>query len=248
MERQRSFSLKSTRILVFSLTMSSSLVILAFFSIWVMKSNPSVHEEIHVNFNKPSPTLGIKPFTVQTLTGFRGNFSAVSLNSSVWIYAHLNATENTPGLPDTQAMEMVSEQKDGVGGRFTSLQENAPGSPSGDTEVRSNVAIKEKEMRATSFKKSEPSLTSEEIKEKKLEAIPSRNNESIQSKARITDNSKEEECDVTKGRWVYDESYPLYTNVSCPFIDEGFDCESNGRLDKDYMKWKWQPLYCEIPR
>ncbi|KAJ6729369.1 hypothetical protein OIU85_020301 [Salix viminalis] len=56
------------------------------------------------------------------------------------------------------------------------------------------------------------------------------------------------ECDVTKGRWVYDENYPLYTNSSCPFIDEGFDCAGNGRLDKDYMKWRWQPQDCNISR
>ncbi|XP_010523922.1 PREDICTED: protein trichome birefringence-like 6 [Tarenaya hassleriana] len=57
-----------------------------------------------------------------------------------------------------------------------------------------------------------------------------------------------EECDVTKGRWVYDVSYPLYTNASCPFIDEGFNCRSNGRLDSDYMKWRWEPQDCDIPR
>lgn len=55
-------------------------------------------------------------------------------------------------------------------------------------------------------------------------------------------------CDVTKGKWLFDESYPLYTNSSCPFIDEGFDCLGNGRYDKDYMKWRWQPESCDIPR
>ncbi|GFY98658.1 similar to TRICHOME BIREFRINGENCE-LIKE 6 [Actinidia rufa] len=30
--------------------------------------------------------------------------------------------------------------------------------------------------------------------------------------------------------------------------DEGFNCEGNGRLDKDYSKWRWQPQDCEIPR
>lgn len=56
------------------------------------------------------------------------------------------------------------------------------------------------------------------------------------------------ECDVTKGKWVFDASYPLYRNTTCPFIDEGFSCETNGRLDKDYMKWRWQPRDCDIPR
>nr|XP_043637727.1 protein trichome birefringence-like 6 isoform X2 [Erigeron canadensis] len=58
----------------------------------------------------------------------------------------------------------------------------------------------------------------------------------------------EKVCDVTKGEWIYDDSYPLYTAFSCPFIDEGFNCEANGRLDKDYMKWRWKPHDCDIPR
>ncbi|KZV13956.1 hypothetical protein F511_44730 [Dorcoceras hygrometricum] len=55
-------------------------------------------------------------------------------------------------------------------------------------------------------------------------------------------------CDITKGKWVKDENYPLYTNASCPFIDEGFNCQANGRADRDYMKWKWQTQDCDIPR
>lgn len=57
-----------------------------------------------------------------------------------------------------------------------------------------------------------------------------------------------EGCDLTKGYWVYDESYPLYSKDSCPFIDEGFDCEGNGRLDRNYSKWRWQPKGCDLPR
>lgn len=56
------------------------------------------------------------------------------------------------------------------------------------------------------------------------------------------------ECDVLKGKWVFDETYPLYSNASCPYIDEGFNCQTNGRLDNDYMKWRWQPDHCDIPR
>lgn len=57
-----------------------------------------------------------------------------------------------------------------------------------------------------------------------------------------------EGCDLTKGYWVFDESYPLYSKVSCPFIDEGFDCEGNGRLNRSYTKWRWQPKGCDLPR
>ena len=55
-------------------------------------------------------------------------------------------------------------------------------------------------------------------------------------------------CDVSDGSWVFDESYPLYASNACPFIDEEFSCEANGRMDQSYMKLRWQPKHCNIPR
>nr|CAB3501045.1 unnamed protein product [Digitaria exilis] len=54
--------------------------------------------------------------------------------------------------------------------------------------------------------------------------------------------------DVSDGSWVFDESYPLYESNSCPFIDEGFNCQANGRMDQSYMKMRWQPKNCNVPR
>ncbi|KAL3504351.1 hypothetical protein ACH5RR_034192 [Cinchona calisaya] len=56
------------------------------------------------------------------------------------------------------------------------------------------------------------------------------------------------ECNMFDGRWVKDESYPLYNASQCPFIERGFNCLANGRRDKGYLKWRWQPQKCEIPR
>lgn len=56
------------------------------------------------------------------------------------------------------------------------------------------------------------------------------------------------ECDLFQGKWVKDESYPLYTEGSCPHIYEAFNCFLNGRLDKSYQKLRWQPNECNIPR
>ncbi|MQL97749.1 hypothetical protein Taro_030450 [Colocasia esculenta] len=55
-------------------------------------------------------------------------------------------------------------------------------------------------------------------------------------------------CDIFHGRWVKDESYPLYKEGSCPNIDEPFNCYLNGRPDMSYQKLRWQPTACNIPR
>ncbi|XP_042484642.1 protein trichome birefringence-like [Macadamia integrifolia] len=55
-------------------------------------------------------------------------------------------------------------------------------------------------------------------------------------------------CNIFDGRWVKDDSYPLYPPGSCPHIDEPFDCFLNGRPDQAYQKLRWQPKNCNIPR
>ncbi|CAL9128595.1 unnamed protein product [Musa acuminata var. zebrina] len=56
------------------------------------------------------------------------------------------------------------------------------------------------------------------------------------------------ECDWSEGGWVWDEGYPLYESKDCGFMDEGFRCSENGRPDRFYTKWRWQPAGCDLPR
>lgn len=63
---------------------------------------------------------------------------------------------------------------------------------------------------------------------------------------RSRDSSKKI-CDFSVGKWVYDESYPLY-DPNCPYLSTAVTCQKNGRPDSDYQKWKWKPNACSIPR
>ncbi|XP_019177782.1 PREDICTED: protein trichome birefringence-like 5 isoform X2 [Ipomoea nil] len=56
-------------------------------------------------------------------------------------------------------------------------------------------------------------------------------------------------CDFYKGSWVNDEDHhPIYSPGSCPYVDEAFDCQRNGRPDSQYLNWKWKPDGCDLPR
>ncbi|GLT97476.1 hypothetical protein SLE2022_150380 [Rubroshorea leprosula] len=55
-------------------------------------------------------------------------------------------------------------------------------------------------------------------------------------------------CDLYTGTWVKDEEYPIYKAGSCPYVDEAFDCQRNGRSDSDYLRWRWKPDGCDLPR
>ncbi|XP_074319089.1 protein trichome birefringence-like 4 [Silene latifolia] len=55
-------------------------------------------------------------------------------------------------------------------------------------------------------------------------------------------------CDIFDGKWVVDDSDPVYPPGSCPYLDYAFNCFNNGRLDLDYLRYRWHPYGCDIPR
>ncbi|XP_043707939.1 protein trichome birefringence-like 5 [Telopea speciosissima] len=55
-------------------------------------------------------------------------------------------------------------------------------------------------------------------------------------------------CDFYRGMWVNHNDYPLYQPNGCPYVDEAYSCQENGRRDSEYMKWRWKPEGCDLPR
>ncbi|KAK8600506.1 hypothetical protein V6N13_059708 [Hibiscus sabdariffa] len=56
-------------------------------------------------------------------------------------------------------------------------------------------------------------------------------------------------CDYSYGTWVRDENRPIQLyDEKCVFLDPGFRCRQNGRKDVEFLKWRWQPHGCDLPR
>lgn len=70
----------------------------------------------------------------------------------------------------------------------------------------------------------------------------------ISSTSSIGATSLANGCNIFSGKWVYDAQYPLYDYASCPFIDTEFNCLLYKRPDKLYLKYRWQPFSCNLPR
>ncbi|KAD4178995.1 hypothetical protein R6Q59_022555 [Mikania micrantha] len=57
-----------------------------------------------------------------------------------------------------------------------------------------------------------------------------------------------QDCNLFKGSWIIDQSYPMYNGSECPFVNPGLNCQKNGRDDNMYLKFRWQPHGCELSR
>ncbi|EMS67312.1 hypothetical protein TRIUR3_29781 [Triticum urartu] len=56
-------------------------------------------------------------------------------------------------------------------------------------------------------------------------------------------------CDIFQGEWVPDaDTPPHYTNETCSYIQEHQNCMKYGRPDLEFLRWRWQPSRCDLPR
>ncbi|RCV43195.1 hypothetical protein SETIT_9G275700v2 [Setaria italica] len=57
-----------------------------------------------------------------------------------------------------------------------------------------------------------------------------------------------EGCDIFRGDWVPDPDAPYYTNDTCSVIHEHYNCMRYGKPDLGFVKWRWRPDGCDLPR
>ncbi|GJV10695.1 trichome birefringence-like protein 34 [Tanacetum coccineum] len=71
-----------------------------------------------------------------------------------------------------------------------------------------------------------------------------------QRRLKIAPPSITETCDLFSGQWVYDNKshYPLYREDECSYLHGDLACQTYGRKDSKYQKWRWQPYGCDFPR
>nr|VDD33107.1 unnamed protein product [Brassica oleracea] len=115
----------------------------------------------------------------------------------------------------------------------------------GDGDVAVNTKLKAVDD-SRSVDLTEKTELEDEGGSRKEESVEDNNAESAEEKAVV---EKLRGCDLYKGSWVKDgDEYPLYQPGSCPYVDDAFDCQRNGRRDSDYLNWRWKPDGCDLPR
>ncbi|XP_010323992.1 protein trichome birefringence-like 14 isoform X1 [Solanum lycopersicum] len=63
----------------------------------------------------------------------------------------------------------------------------------------------------------------------------------------MTSDSKDHGCNYAKGRWVTDDSRPLYSGFRCKrWLSAMWACRLTQRTDFEYEKLRWRPRDCEI--
>lgn len=134
--------------------------------------------------------------------------------------------------------------------------------PQGDSFISTNSSLQPSEKQLQSISTQAPSGSHADLQNKSAitAAISSNDNKaelmvlplpisSDNGTAKvITSASSTGKCDLFQGKWVHDSLGPLYKNDSCPVLTQAQNCQGNGRPDKDYENWRWQPTSCDLPR
>ncbi|KAJ3687869.1 hypothetical protein LUZ61_017033 [Rhynchospora tenuis] len=194
----------------------------------------------------------------QPTNGSQGNSPAPS-NPASTVSAAPGGTRNKTGIAALPSQNGVAATKSqGSSGTYGSSAPVPSGSKSSASPDSKNDNPRRSTPNASGSQAAINSKSSETTKSNNLTSSLAKGNENSKGSVNAAPNADPKRkndliksmigCDLFHGKWVKDDSYPLYPEGSCPHIDEPFDCYHNGRPDRNYQKLRWQPHGCNIPR
>ncbi|CAK8533690.1 unnamed protein product [Lathyrus sativus] len=81
--------------------------------------------------------------------------------------------------------------------------------------------------------------------------VPNQEHDTIEEHQHVSPSKLHKEkktCDIFKGHWIRGlRGSSYYTNSSCPTIPDSKNCFKHGRMDSDFLNWKWKPEKCDLP-
>ncbi|KAG0581905.1 hypothetical protein KC19_3G018900 [Ceratodon purpureus] len=72
--------------------------------------------------------------------------------------------------------------------------------------------------------------------------------DAIAQETEFEEKNSSGKCDYSVGKWVLDETRPLYSGLECNmWLAPGFSCRLNNHPDKLLDRYRWQPAGCDLP-
>ncbi|KAI7728785.1 hypothetical protein M8C21_017382 [Ambrosia artemisiifolia] len=176
-------------------------------------------------------------------------YNKPTLNPHLSIYT---STDPYNPLPDPQFLPSISNST--VSNSNSTVKSPFLETKSNNLELVNDDSVSKNE---TGFVESDPVDENPVVETNfnESESVKDDDDDSVVEKSRVLDEELVKKsvewgrgCNMHSGKWVRDDGYPVYKPGSCPFVDEAFECQGNGRSDEGYMKWRWQPDQCQLPR
>ncbi|KFK40758.1 hypothetical protein AALP_AA2G037100 [Arabis alpina] len=198
-----------------------------------------------------NPSFSV-PFVSPLLQGLKNSNLNTSSSSFKQVEENPQVVNLTDQVPDVKVPSFDAEQRSGETVKNITLSGDGKVS-SFDSGQRSAETVKDSSSVANDENTLETNATRSVGNSSSLVSdlggryVPKNSSEENGS---VASRGSYEDCDIYDGNWVRDddETMPYYPSGSCPYIDRDFNCHANGRPDDAFVKWKWQPNGCDIPR
>lgn len=125
-----------------------------------------------------------------------------------------------------------------------SMEDKVTEEPISNTEIEGSAGIPPSFTQKRGYLKALEEKNSSREQENKVAAPLNSAGVTIED---MTPVSKDRGCNFAKGRWVTDDSRPLYSGFGCKrWLSSMWACRLTQRTDFEYEKLRWRPRDCEM--